>query len=82
MYAIIAIVARVARETFPETPEVMSYVYQLWRHTYSTNDVTFPTQLWIVESINQLEQNQNNWNLYFVVSFSINSWYFEHILYK
>ena len=41
---------RVARETFPETPEVMSHVYQLWRHIYTTNDVTafpetFPTQL-------------------------------------
>ena len=40
----------VARETFPETLEVMSYVYQLWRHSYTTNDVTslpetFPTQL-------------------------------------
>ena len=34
---------RVARETFPETPEVMSHVYQLWRHIYTTNDVTaFP----------------------------------------
>jgi len=30
----------VAMETFPETPEVMSYVYQLWRHIYTTNDVT------------------------------------------
>ena len=43
--------SRVARETFPETPEVMSHVYQLWRHIYTTNDVTafpetFPTQLW------------------------------------
>ena len=41
---------RVARETFPETLEVMSYVNQLWQHMYTTNDVTwfletFPTQL-------------------------------------
>ena len=43
----------VARETFPETLEVMSHEYQLWRHIYTTNDVTafpetFPTQLCLI----------------------------------
>jgi len=53
---------RVARETFPETPEFMSCLYQLWHHTYSTNDVTlfpetFPTELCFIEP----ERAWSNW---------------------
>ena len=46
-----SVTTRVARETFVETPEVMSHLYQLWHHIYTNDDVTpfpqmFPTQLW------------------------------------
>ena len=45
--------SRVARETFVETPEVTSYLYQLGRHIYTNSFVTLFSQRFLLNSISK-----------------------------